>query len=107
MCLLSVYRIKLRIAPTDTATIIIIKADFNISFIPNSRVNTTNVAIQGKYIAKIVEPITNCLVVKLSGPSIPTATSFLKKPTIKAEIASLGSPHKPVKTGQRDKQTNL
>ena len=71
-------------------TISIITIDFNISLKPNSLIKTMKVAIQGKYIARIVEPTISCFKDRFKGRSIPTATSFLKKPIIKAPIASWG-----------------
>ena len=58
---------KFNNVPTKNAIVTIIRTDLAISFMPNSRTNTAKVAMQGKYIANIVEPITNCLVDRLSG----------------------------------------
>lgn len=52
-------RIRFSNPPTARADIIIIKADFNISFIPNSLIRVTKVATQGKYIVKTTDATTS------------------------------------------------
>jgi hypothetical protein len=73
--------------------------DLSMSLYPNSFKSTTKVAMQGKNIESTTQATINCFDVNASGASIPTATSFLKKPVKIATIDSFGSPSKPVITG--------
>lgn len=92
---------KLSAPPTIIATDIIITAAFSISLNPNSLNKTMKVAKQGKYMARITQPIVSCFNVKPIGPNIPTATSFLKNPTNNADIASDGRPQIFLSSGEK------
>ena len=80
-------------------TVIIISVDFIRSFTPSSFHKTINVAIHGNDMESNVAAMNSCLAESASGASMPTATSFLKKPIIRATIASFGKPNKPLIIG--------
>ena len=81
--------------------VIIIRVDLIKSFRPNSFHKTIKVATHGNDLANNVAAINNCLTESPKGISIPTATSFLKKPITKATMDSLGKPNKPCRIGAK------
>ncbi len=93
------YKIILSRPPTRHAAKSMRHATFIKSTIPSSLSSTTNVATQGKYIARTTQAIISCLSDSPSGASMPTAMSFLKKPINKAVTASGGNPQSLVKVG--------
>ena len=67
------------IIPTVNEMTIINLAALSIFRMPNSRSKTTNVAIQGKYVANIIQEIVNCCGLISKGNNMPIAISFLRK----------------------------
>ena len=75
--------------PTIRLDTIIIPADLSMSTTPSSLTSVVKVATHGKYIARTTDAIINCFAIKPNGTSMPTATSFRRKPTINAPTASI------------------
>ena len=90
---------KFSAVPTMILIVIIMRVDLIRPFTPSSFHKTINVAIHGNDMANNVVAINNCFAESASGASMPTATSFLKKPIIRATIASFGKPNKPLIIG--------
>lgn len=93
--------INLMIIPTVNEMTIINPAALSIFQMPNSRSKTTNVAIQGKYVANIMQEIVNCCGLISKGNNMPIAISFLRNPIINATIAPSGKPSRVVRTGEK------
>ncbi len=90
---------KFNIPPVRSDVKIIRSAAFIMSLNPSSFKRTIKEAMHGKYMVSTTLAMISCFKLSPRGASIPTATSFLKKPTRIDMTASLGSPRIPVITG--------